>query len=134
MPNFAQATIIGHLGRDPELRHTPSGNAVCDFSVATSKKRGGDETTTWWRVSLWGKRGELVAQYLNKGDPICVSGEPYLREYTGRDGDTKYALELDARDFAFISSAGRQHHSPETTDYQSPPKDDGAPINDDIPF
>ena len=101
MPNFAQATIIGHLGSDPTLRTTQSG-PVASFSVATSRKRGQDENTTWWRCSMFGKRAEVLCQYLKKGDPVLVSGEPYLRPWTGQDGVEHVGLELMVSDFAFV--------------------------------
>ena len=102
MPNYAQATIIGHLGRDPEQRFTQGGDSVVSFSVATSRKRKDEETTTWWRVTMFGKRGETLAKYLGKGDPVLVSGEPFIREYEAKDGQMRQSLELVANDFAFV--------------------------------
>jgi single-strand DNA-binding protein len=133
MPQYAQATIIGHLGRDPELRYTPSGDAVLSCSIAVSRKRKGEDTTTWWRVSLFGKRAKVVAKYLRNGDPALFSGEPYTEEWEGQDGTKRQTLCLLARDFSFVG--GKSEKQP--ADYQAPtesPADDKASFDDDIPF
>ena len=109
MPNYATATIIGHLGRDPEVRYTADGGAVVGFSMATSRKRKDEETTTWWRVSMFGKRGETLAKYLTKGDPVLVTGEPFLRDWTDKEGNARQSLELVANDFAFLGRSEGSH-------------------------
>ena len=144
MPNYAHTTIIGHLGQDPDLRETHSGTKVVTCSLATSHKRQGEETTTWWRISLFGKRAEVVAQYLRKGDPALFSGEPDLRPWTDKDGNQRVSLELLASDFAFVGG-NQQHQAPRPPapqqDYQSPPQTyrpqpqpSSAPFDDDVPF
>lgn len=77
-------TIAGKLGRDAELRQTQSGESVCSFTVAVDQRQGRDKTTNWWRVSLWGKRGEALAPYLLKGASVTVQGEFALGEYEGK--------------------------------------------------
>lgn len=77
-------TIAGRLGKDAELRNTNSGDAVCNFSVAVESRQGRDKVTNWWRVSLWGKRGEALNQYLTKGSAVSVIGEFSLGEYDGK--------------------------------------------------
>jgi len=157
MPHYAQATVIGHLGQDPDLRETHSGTKVVSCSLATSHKRQGEETTTWWRISLFGNRAEVVARYLRKGDPALFSGEPYLRPWTDKDGNQRVSLELLANDFAFVGGknqqqqqdaylpppAGYSGHAPQQQapqrDYQSPPQTyrpqpSPAPFDDDVPF
>ena len=111
MPNFASVTLIGHLGRDPETRYTPSNTSVTSFSLATSRKDGqGQETTTWWRCTCFGKRGDVIAQYFRKGDPILVQGEPSLREYSGKDGQARTSLEVIVNDFSFIKGRKDADH------------------------
>jgi single-strand DNA-binding protein len=135
MPNYAHATIIGHLGRDPELRETAGGVPVVSCALATSRKRQGEETTTWWRVSLFGKRAEVVAQHLRKGDPALFSGEPFQQEWTDRNGNQRLSLELMASDFAFVGGGGAQQQRPRPApqaDYQAPVE--AKPFDDDIPF
>ena len=103
MPNFASITLIGHLGRDCETRHTPGGDSVTNFSLATTSNKGRDnERTTWWNCAAWGKRGETIAKYLGKGDPVLVQGEPSLRKYQTQDGRDGVSLEVNVQSFAFV--------------------------------
>jgi single-strand DNA-binding protein len=113
MASFNKITIVGYLGRDPELRYTPSGTAVCDFSIATTeRKRGrdaggeGDEVTTWFRVSMWGRQAEVANQYLQKGKLVYVEGRLSQREWTDRDGNKRTSLEVHGSDLQFIGSRG----------------------------
>jgi len=115
MPNHAQCTIVGHLGSDPATKQTPGGDSVTEFSVATSRKRKDGESTTWWRCAMWGKRGETIAKYLKKGDPILVSGEPHIRPWTDNTGAQRQSLEVDVRDFAFVGGKGDQQAAPRQT-------------------
>jgi single-strand DNA-binding protein len=77
-------TVAGKLGRDSELRRTQGGDAVLSFTVAVDQRNGRDKTTNWYRISLWGKRGESLAQYLTKGTSVTVVGEFSLGEYEGK--------------------------------------------------
>ena len=97
MPSFASVTLIGHLGRDCDERSMPDGTAVTKFSLATSRKRRDGEVTTWWNCVLFGKRGETLAQYLHKGDPVLIQGEPYLRAYTAKDGSDGVKARIRSR-------------------------------------
>ncbi len=112
MSSFNKITIVGYLGRDPELRYTPSGQAVCDFSVATTERKGkrdaedGEELTTWFRVALWGRQAELANQYLQKGKLVYVEGRLSQREYTDREGNKRTSLEVNGTDLRFIGSRG----------------------------
>lgn len=140
MSNFASVTLIGHLGRDVELKSLSDGTSVANFSLATSRKRRDSETSTWWRCALFGKRGEALAQYLHKGDPVLIQGEPYLRTYTDKEGSERQSLECDVKEWAFVSSKGdRQESGGYTAPQASRPKPDfQAPVDDgfgdDIPF
>ncbi len=140
MSNFASVTLIGHLGRDVELKSLSDGTSVANFSLATSRKRRDSETSTWWRCALFGKRGEALAQYLHKGDPVLIQGEPYLRTYTDKEGSERQSLECDVKEWAFVSSKGdRQESGGYTAPQASRPKVDAqAPVDDgfgdDIPF
>lgn len=105
MPNYAQSTLIGHLGRDPETRQVGE-NSVTNFSMAvTRKRRGKDDLTTWWNVDAWGKTGELAGQYLKKGSACLVVGESYLDSYE-RDGVTKQKLCITADRVVFLGAKG----------------------------
>lgn len=77
-------TIAGRIGRDAELRSTRNDDQVCNFSVAVETRQGREKVTNWWRVSIWGKRGEVLNPYLTKGSAVTVSGAFELSEYEGK--------------------------------------------------
>ncbi len=109
--SFNKIIVIGNLGRDPELRYTPQGNAVCNFSVATSEKKrdkGGEmqEITTWFRVTTWNKQAENASKYLTKGRPVYIEGRLRIEEWTDRDGKNRYTLEVNATDLQFLGGGG----------------------------
>ena len=149
--SFNKITIVGNLGRDPELRYTPQGNAVCNFSVATNEKKkdkAGDlqDVTTWFRITLWGKQAENASKYLTKGSPIYVEGRLRVEEWTDRDGGQRYTLEVQATDMQFISGGSRGEDSyadnsaADDSNYDdrstsnSNFSNQSAPSDDDIPF
>lgn len=96
MPNFSQATIIGHAGRDAETRFTPGGDAVCEVSIAVTRKRKETETVTWWKVVVFGKSAEWAGE-IKKGDVVFASGEPVLEEWQDKDGNKRSTLKLYAQ-------------------------------------
>jgi single-strand DNA-binding protein len=105
--SFNKITIVGYLGRDPELRYTPQGTAVCNFSVATTEKRKNargeqEEHTIWFRVAAWGRQAELAAEYLAKGRQVYVEGRLRLEQYTDRDGNPRTSAEVNASDIQFL--------------------------------
>ncbi len=107
MASFNKIIIVGYLGRDPELRYTPDGTPVCDFSVATTerkKDKSGEfqDVTTWFRVTVWRKLAEVAEQYLRKGKQVYIEGRLSQREYQDRDGNTRTSLEVQATDLQFI--------------------------------
>ena len=109
--SFNKITIVGYLGRDPELRYTPQGTAVCNFSVATTEKRksvggGMDEHTIWFRITAWGRQAELAAEYLAKGKQVYVEGRLRREEYTDREGIQRTSLEVNASDIQFLGQRG----------------------------
>lgn len=110
MSSFNKVTIIGYLGRDPELRHTPQGTSVCDFSVATTERRkdkAGEfqDVTTWFRVTFFGRQAEVAHQYLLKGRQVYVEGTLSLREWTDKDGASRTTLEVRGTEIQFLSPA-----------------------------
>jgi len=137
MPGYQYTIIIGHVGREPELRYTQSGAAVCDFSVAVARKWTQDgqkrEETTWFRVSAWRGLAETVSQYVHKGQQIMVTGRVEADAYIGKDGEAHATLELTAQNVQFLGKRG------ESTDMQDAPRPGGgyerqaAPKND-LPF
>ena len=123
--SFNKIILVGNLGRDPELRYTPQGNAVCSFSMATNEKRrdkAGEmqDITTWFRVTLWGSQAENAAKYLQKGRPVYIEGRLRVEEWTDRDNNNRYTLEVNATDMHFVGGRG------EGGDYTPAPQDEEA--------
>ena len=99
--------LIGRLGQDPELKHTPSGNAVCNFTVATSEKykdKQGQqqEKTEWHKIVTWQKTAELCAEYLTKGREVYLEGSLQTRSYENKEGVKVYVTEINAKSVQFI--------------------------------
>ena len=123
---YQSVTVIGHLGRDPEMRYTSSGVAVTNFSVATSRKwtdaaGAAQEKTTWFKVSAWRKLAEVCNQYLHKGQLVMVEGEIDASAWTGQDGTAKATLELTARTVKFLSKGGEAQQEAAAEDENSVP-------------
>lgn len=116
MPNFSSVTLVGHLGRDPETKQLSSGDSLTSFTLATNKKRKDEDVTTWWNCTAWGKRGETIAKFLKKGDPILVVGEPCLRQYTTDNGVKGSSLEVDVRDWSFVGAKDSSSERPARSD------------------
>ncbi|MEE8336624.1 MAG: single-stranded DNA-binding protein [Dehalococcoidia bacterium] len=110
-----KATVIGNLGRDPEMRYTPNGNPVTEFSVATSRQfnsRDGErvEETEWFNIVTWNRLAETCAQYLTKGRQVYVEGRMRTRSWDGECGKKHYRTELVAETVKFLGGrdAGEQ--------------------------
>jgi single-strand DNA-binding protein len=109
--SFNKITIVGFLGRDPELRYTPQGTAVCNFSVATTEKRRNargetEEHTLWFTVTAWGRQAEVANEYLAKGRQVYIDGRLRLEEYTDREGNLRLSAEVNASDIHFLGQRG----------------------------
>ena len=107
--SFNKIILVGNLGKDPELRYTPQGTAVCSFSMATNEKRrdkSGEfqNVATWFRVTLWGTQAETASKYLTKGRQVYIEGRLRMDEYTDREGAIQKTLEVNGSDMQFIGS------------------------------
>lgn len=120
------ATVVGNLGADAEMRVVPSGEAVLEFRVASTKRWRGNEVTTWVRCSMWGKRGEGVSRYLTKGTQVTVMGEMGTREHNGKTHVEVRVSEL------VLGSRGSQRQ--QTEDHDTEPPQAGGGVEDQIPF
>lgn len=112
MASVNKVILVGTLGRDPEIRYLPSGEAVANISLATNSKyknRSGEmvEETEWHRVSFFGKLAEIVGQYLKKGSSVYVEGRLKTRKYTDQAGVEKYATDIVANEMQMLG--GRQN-------------------------
>ena len=131
--------LAGNLGRDPEMRYTPSGQAVTSFSVATNRQytNNNGETikeTIWFRISAWGKMAETCNQYLKKGSRVLVEGRLVPDNSTGgpriwtrQDGTSGSSFEVSAQTVRFLTARGEEEGS-------FPASEPGQVAEDDIPF
>ena len=142
--------LVGHLGADPELRNTASGQAVCEFRIATSeswKDKNGQrqERTEWHRVVVWGKTAEICAKYLSKGRQAYIEGRIQTRSYEDKEGVKRYITEIVANDVQFLGGGQGGGGGGRGRDEGPPPPDDFGPSgggfgggggspDDDIPF
>ena len=147
---YQKMVIAGNLGRDPEMRYTPSGQAVTNLNVATNRQytsNSGEKVkeTTWFRVSVWGKQAESCNQYLRKGSKVLVEGrmnqDPATggpRVWTGQDGSPRASFEMTAQTVRFLSSRGEDQAAGGggggSSNYGQPNDAMMPPSDDDIPF
>ncbi len=112
MASVNKVIIVGNLGRDPEIRYMPSGDAIANIAVATSyrskDRNTGEqkELTEWHRISFFGRLAEIVGQYLKKGSSVYVEGRLQTRKYTDKDGVERYATDIIAENMQMLG--GRQ--------------------------
>lgn len=130
--------FTGHCAADAETRFTQSGDAIVSFSVGVKSGYGDKATTTWARCSMFGKRGEAVAQYLTKGQLVGISGEVAMRDWQDKEGQKRTALEVRVNDLTLLGkNDGKQQSqpSPQRSAQGAPPaKKSHDDIGDDIPF
>lgn len=139
--------LIGNLGKDPELRYTPSGQAVATFTLATTERwndRNGQrqDRTEWHNVVAWGKLGELVNQYLKKGRSAYIEGRITTRSWDDKDGNKRYKTEIVASQIQFLGSTNQASMESEgSTEHGMPDFDARPPVSehppmseDDLPF
>lgn len=127
-------TFSGRLGRDAEVRYTPSGTAICSFSVANDTGYGDNKRTQWIDCALFGKRAEGgLPQHLTKGAHVVVSGEVTLNTYAKRDGSQGASLQVRVNDVDLIGGKGEQRQQ-KREPAQQPAGEPAADFDDDIPF
>jgi single-strand DNA-binding protein len=139
MASVNKAILIGNLGKDPELRYTPSGTAVCTFSLATTERWRDRESnemkeqTNWHNIVLWGKQAETAKEYLQKGSPVYIEGRIQTRSYDDKDGNKRWITEIVGQRMQFLGRRGDV-----SRDEQAPPPGPEAPPmteeDDDLPF
>jgi len=135
MASVNKAIVLGNLGRDPELRHTAAGKAVCTLRIATNEvwsDQSGErqERTEWHSVVVWGRQAENCNQYLKKGRTVYVEGRLQTRKWQDKDGNERYTTEIVADRVQFIGGGAGGGGSFESGDVMPPPP--GG--DDDIPF
>lgn len=133
MAGLCKVTIIGNLGKDPELKYTSSGKPVASFSVAVNRvystaEGERKEETEWFRVSAWGRQAEVSSQYLKKGSKVYIEGRLQSRPYETQDGRKGVSLDVSMTEMQILDSKGRTEGGEAGSDDQA-----GADM-DTIPF
>lgn len=142
MKSLNKVQVIGYVGKDAEVRYTPSGMAVAEFSVATSEKWKDKQTgeakerTEWFTITAWDKLAELVGEYVKKGIPVYVEGSLKTDKYE-KDGVTHYRTKVTAQNIIFLKDAdkgapAKPAEKPAEKPAAKPQQED--PFEDDIPF
>ena len=146
MASVNKVIIIGNLGKDPETRHMPNGDAVCNIVIATSEswkdKTTGDkkETTEWHRVVFFRKLAEIADQYLRKGSQVYIEGSLKTRKWQDKDGQDRYTTEIVADEMRMLGGKSDSVDAPrESSNDQGNAKAEAKPkapvdMDDDIPF
>jgi single-strand DNA-binding protein len=144
--NINRVVLVGNLTKDPELRHTPSGTAVCSLRLAVNTRRKDSATGEWtekpnyFDITVWGNQGESCAQYLAIGRPVAVDGRLEWREWDAQDGTKRQAVEIIADSVQFLGSrgdsegGGQPQFVPAGAAAQTENADFAAGADDDIPF
>jgi len=140
MASVNKAILIGNLGRDPELRYTQGGQAVANFSIATTERyssRDGErqERTEWHNIVTWGKTAENCAQYLSKGSSCYVEGRLQTREWEDKEGNKRRTTEVVAQVVQFIGGRRGAGSGPSPVETTAPSAaGDAPPPPSDVPF
>lgn len=140
MASVNKVILVGNLGTDPEIRYTPSGSAVANFSLATKDQWTGkdgqkEEKTEWHKIVAWGRLGEICGEYLKKGSQVYIEGRIQTRSWEDRDGNKRYTTEIHAFSMQMLGSASKKEGGEAKAPGERIPVEE--PINipeDDIPF
>ena len=126
MASINKVILIGNLGRDPEVRYMPSGDAVANITIATTetwKDKAGEkqEQTEWHRVAMFGKTAEIAGEYLKKGSQVYIEGKLQTRKWTDKEGQERYTTEIRADRMQMLGSRSGG------SERMAPPEDDAPP-------
>jgi len=139
MAGVNKVILVGRLGRDPEVRYTPNGVAIANFSIATSEewkdKDTGEkqERTEWHRIVAWRRLGEICGEYLHKGSQIYIEGRLQTRDWEDRDGNKRYTTEIVAQNMQMLGKPSREGRA-ESQEERYPTEEPVSIPDDDIPF
>lgn len=141
MAGINKVILLGNLGRDPEIKHLPSGVAVCTFSIATSEtytdKQSGEKRTNteWHNVVLWRKLAETAEKYLHKGSQVYIEGKIRTRSWDDESGQKRYATEIVGDVMQLLGRPDGNQSQPSNSSTQSQPSEaDNVGSADDLPF
>jgi single-strand DNA-binding protein len=144
MSSLCKVQIIGHLGQDPDLRKTQSGDSVCNLSIATTESWKSKDTgervskTEWHKVVIWGNTADVAAKYLSKGSKVYIEGKLETRKWQNKDGQDQYTTEIVVKGFngQMVMLDGKQDSQPSQHDQakQNGYQPQESDMDDDIPF
>lgn len=141
MAGINKVILLGNLGRDPEIKHLPSGVAVCTFSIATSEtytdKQSGEKRTNteWHNIVLWRKLAETAEKYLHKGSQVYIEGKIRTRSWDDESGQKRYATEIVGDVMQLLGRPDGNQSQPSNSSSQSQPSEaDNVGGADDLPF
>lgn len=146
MASVNKAIILGNIGKDPEVKYTASGEAICNITVATSEswkdKATGEkkELTEWHRISFFGKLAEICGQYLKKGSQVYIEGSIRTRKWTDKEGQERYTTEIRGDEMKMLGGKPEGTNRTQdigghsSTQQKSKPKPSFDDLGDDIPF
>ncbi len=138
MPNFNRVILVGHLTRDVEMQHLPSGTTVADIGLAVNRKWNGGDEVSYFNATAFGRTAEVVTQYCRKGDPILIEG--YLKQdrWEDRDGNRRTAIKVIVDSVQFLGRSGQAAAAPAAPPAPEPaapePPVEPPLTDDDIPF
>lgn len=131
---------IGNLGKDPDVRYSASGDAICNFSIACTEswkdKATGEkkEQTEWVRISFFGKLAEICGQYLKKGSQVYIEGSLRTRKWTDKDGQERYTTEIKGDEMKMLGGRPEGQENKPSQPEQQKPKPKFYDLESDIPF
>jgi single-strand DNA-binding protein len=137
MASLNKVTLIGRLGKDPEVRRTQTGDAITNLSIATSEKYKDKKTgqyvenTEWHRVTAFGALAEIMEKYLHKGQEVYIEGSIHTRKWTDASGVEKYSTDIKANSMLML---GDKKDAPPKAEPKHEPKPSNEIIDDDVPF
>jgi single-strand DNA-binding protein len=151
MASVNKVILVGNLGKDPEVRYMPNGEAVCNFSIATTdswKDKAGakQERTEWHNIVMYRKLAEIAGEYLKKGAPVYVEGRLQTRKWQTKEGQDRYTTEIISDQMQMLGGRSNASSDDSSNDYDQTPPSEQAPakaasggnnfddFEDDIPF
>lgn len=142
MSGVNKAILIGRLGKDPEVKYTPSGTAIANFTIATSenykdKEGQKQERTEWHRIVVFGKLAEISGEYLAKGKQVYIEGRIQTRSWDDKDGNKRYMTEIVANTVQFLDSGGKRAGGEKGEESSHQPSSHSSPgdyAEEDVPF
>jgi len=143
MNGVNKVILLGHVGKDPDIRYSKSGTAVANFSIATTErwkdKNTGEkqERTEWHRCTAWGRSAEVIGEYVKKGSPLFVAGKLQTRKWQDKEGVDRYTTEIVVDEFQLLGSRGggdQQEDARPATSAAQKPAASQQDFDDDIPF